>query len=289
MKINRDISFPYPVLGHRKGISSSADASLEAKIQNDEYIWDIIITHDNDDIDELVRNGKVKYACEVECQETYYRSAFYPKIGDDAKHIQVKINRNDIGGRVNFAVTALAVEKLPAYHNSKSTGIYSNYSFDLEPGDILATFGEWDIDLDIEATSYKRITSIIQLRLVDSSEMEIELNDKKAIIIELPKAKFQSHIDKFKNPFYQPALLSSMVFEAICRALLHLKEHEEKTWARVLVSKIQNDYGYDDVAELLSSDSDLAFELTRMILDDPYCQLYNLIEGMTGNNEQTTE
>lgn len=286
MKINRDTSFPYPVLGHRKGISSSADASLEGKIVNDDYIWDIIISHDNEDIERLVQSGKVKYACEVECQETYYRNAFYPKIGDDAKHIQVKINKEDIGGRVNIAVTALAVEKLPEYHNSKSSGIYSNYNFDLEPGDILATFGEWDIDLDIEATSYKRITSIVQLQLVDTPEIEIELEDKKAIIIQLPKSKYQAYIDKLKNPFYQPALLSSIVFEAICKAIFQLKDHTESTWGRVLESKLKKDYGYgDDAAEQVAGDLDSAFELTRKMLEDPYCQLYSLLTDINSNRD----
>lgn len=283
MKINNRISFPYPVLGHRKGIDSTADVTLDTKIQDNFYVWDVEIVHDNDDIDALVRSGKVKYACEVDCPETYYRNSFYPEMGGDEKHIQIRIKNTEIGGKLNIVVTALAIEKLSSYHNSKSAGIYSNYDFPLEPGDILAIFGGWDIDLDIEASSYKRITSILQIQLVDGSEVEINLNEKKHIIVELPKEKYQQHVDKLKNPFYQPALLSSIVFEAFSRAFQHLSENESQTWARVLKHKA-TELGYDDVETQLKDDLDLAFEITRKVLDDPYFQLFNLLEDIKTDN-----
>lgn len=283
MKINKRISFPYPVLGHRKGINSMADVKMDPKIMDDYYIWDIDILHDNDDIDTLVKSGKAKYACEVECQDTYYRNSFYPEVGGDERHISVKIKNTEIGGGVSIVVTALAVEKLPGYHNSQSIGIYSNYNFDLEPGDILAIFGGWDIDLDIEASSYKRITSILQIQMVDGHEVEVDFNNNKHIIIELPKEKYQQHIDKLKNPFYQPALLASMVFEALSRALLQISGNETKTWARVLEHKAR-DLGYEDIKDRLNSDPELAFELTRKILEDPYFHLYNLLDDIRGND-----
>lgn len=285
MRINHNISFPYPVLGHRKGIDSVADATLEETIQDDYYVWDVAISHNNEDIDDLVSSQKVRYACEVDCQDTYYRNSFYPDLNGDQKHIKVKIKKTEIGGRVNIVVTALAVEKLNDYHNSKSTGIYTNYSFDLEPGDILAIFGEWTIDLDIKAYSYKHITNIVQLRLVDSSEVEINLNDKKSIIIELPRTKFEQHVSKLKNPLYQPVLLASIVFEALSRALQHLKENEDTTWARVLELKAEKDLGYENVKSTIAEDPDTAFEITRKILEDPYYKLYNLLDRITDNEE----
>lgn len=289
MRINRNISFPYPVLGHRRGIASTADATIEGKIQDDYYVWNIKIVHDNDDIDKLVLSGKVRYACEIDCPDTYYRNTFFPEITSNPRNIQVKIKRTELGGRVNVVVTALAVEKIQDYHNSKSSGLYANFNFELEPGDIVAIFGEWNIDLDIEANSYKRITSIIQIQLQDSQEVEIDLNDKKSIIIGLPKDKYRQHYDKLVNPFFQPALLSSIVFEAICRALQHLSDHEDNTWARILENKIEHDYGYDDIKDELREDKDLAFELTRKILDDPYSQLLNLLDDIAGKGNEGQE
>ena len=285
MKINDRVSFPYPVLGHRKGIDSMADATFEPKMQDDYYVWDIKIIHDNDDIDALVRSGTVKYACEVDCPETYYRNTFYPELGGDERHIQIKIKNTEIEGYLYIVVTALAVEKIPAYHNSKSTGIYSNYNFPLEPGDILAIFGGWDGLLETESLSFKRITSILQIQLVDGKDIEINLNEKKHIIVELPKEKYQQHVDKLKNPFYQPALLSSIVFEAFTRAFQHLSENESQTWARILERKAIQ-LGYDDVITQLNGDSDLAFELTRKVLDDPYFQLFNLLEDLKVDDNQ---
>lgn len=279
MKINDSISFPYPVLGHRKGINSMVDLKMDPKKQDDYFVWDIDIIHDNDDIDTLIESGSVKYACEVDCPETYYRNSFYPEIGGDERHVRIKIKDTEIGGNLSIVVTALAVEKLSKYHNSKSTGLYSKYSFDLEPGDILAIFGGWDIDLDSEAPSYKRITSILQLQFVDGHEIEVDLTDKKHIIVELPKEKYQQHSDKLKNPFFQPALLSSIVSEAFVRALQHLGENESRTWARMLVHKAQ-ELGYEDVKKQLDDDPELAFEITRKILEDPYFQLYNLLDDI---------
>ena len=283
MKINDSLSFPYPVLGHRKGINSMVDLKIDPKKQDDYFVWDITIVHDNEDIDGLVQSGSVKYACEVDCPDTYYRNSFYPEIGGDEKHIQIKVKDTEIGGKVSLVVTALAVEKITAYHNSKSTGIYSNYNFDLEPGDILAVFGGWDIDLDIEASSYKRITSILQLQIVDGTVLEVNLTDKKHIIVELPKEKYEQHRDKLKNPFFQPALLSSIVFEAFVRALQHLGENETYTWARMLEHKAR-ELGYEDVKKQLEDDSDLAFEITRKILEDPYFQLYNLLDDIRSDD-----
>lgn len=289
MKINNNISFPYPVLGHGKGIDSMADAKIDPKIIDDYYVWDIDIIHDNEDIDTLIHSGSIRYACEVECPDTYYRSSFYPEKGGDERRIRIKIKDTEIGGKVNIVVTALAVAKVSNYHNSKSTGIYSNYNFELEPGDIVAIFGGWDIDLDIEASSYKRITSIIQLQLVDGKEIEVDLNDKKHIIVELPKEKYQQHVDKLKNPFFQPAMLSSMVFEAFIRALQHLAEYETATWARMLEHKAR-ELGYEDIKKQLEEDSDLAFEVTRKIFEDPYFQLLNLLDDIrTDDSKQESD
>lgn len=286
MRISVKTSFPYPVLGHRKGISSTVDLKLDGKQQDDYYIWDIDIIHDNEDINNLVRTGKAKYVCEVDCVETYYRKTFYPEMGGNEKHIRVKIHNTDIGGVVAFCVTALAIEKIPAYHNSQSTGIYVNYSFNIEPGDILAVFGGWDIPLDDVASSYKRITSILQLHMVDGTELEVDLSDKKHIIIELPKERYSPHIDKLKNPYFQPALLSSIVFEALCRAFQHLSENETKTWARVLEHKAR-ELGYEEVKEKIKDDPDIAYEITRRILEDPYAQLFSLLDDI--RNEQAKE
>lgn len=280
MNINRNRSFPYPVLGYRKGLDSKASATLSPSTDAENYYWNIAIEHDNDDIDELVKEGKAKYVCEVDCLSTYYRNTFSPDPSGDPRVIVVKVPKTEVGGRVNLVVTALAVSPIVSYHNSKSRGIYTQYSFDVEVGDILAIFDEWDINLDIEAKNYKRITSLIQLSLSDNDEIEIDLNDSKHIVIEIPRSTFGDHMDKLKNPFFKPALLSSLVFEALVKAFQHFSEHTEKTWARVLELKTTTDYGYQNLAESLNDDPDLAFELTRKVLEDPYAKLYGLLDAI---------
>lgn len=283
MNINRNRSFPYPVLGLRRGIDSVANANLTPSATDDCYVWDIIIEHDNEDIDRLVKEGSVQYVCEVDCSNTYYRRAFFVNDEENDKRIIVKVPKNEVGGRVNLAVTALAVKPISQYKNSKASGFYANYSFSVEEGDILGIFGEWDIDLDIEAKNYKRITSIIQLQLTDDAEEDVDFNDNKVIVIYVPKSKYTDYMDKVVNPYFKPALLASLVSSAFVRAFHHLKENETKTWARILELKAE-ELGYDDVKEELSENPDLAYELTRKILDEPSIQLYNLLIDMEFQN-----
>ena len=279
MNINRKRSFPYPVLGLKRGIDSSAKALLKPTTTEDSYVWDITIEHDNCDIDKLVKEGKVRYVCEVECASTYFRHAYFSTDPKNEKRIVVSVPKNEVGGRVNIAVTAIAVQAISNYKNSKASGFYSSYSFSVEIGDIVGIFGDWNTDLDIEAKNYKRITSIIQLQLTDDSEEDVDFSDNKVIVIYLPKGKYLDFVDKLKNPFFRPALLVSLVSNALVRAFQHFEGHESKTWARILQLKAE-DLGYKDILESFKEDPDLAFEISRKILEDPSVQLYNLLNDM---------
>lgn len=285
MIIKKKTSFPYPVLGHRKGIDSLAKAGMDEGRVGDDYVWRYTIEHDNEDIENLIHIGKATYVCELDCATTNFRKCFYPEPGSESKTITVHVPMSDIGGRVHVIVTAVALEPIKQYKNSKCTPFYRGYSFDLEPGDILAKFGSWDIDLDISAESHKRITSIIQLQLSDHEEIEVLLDNKSSIVIEIPKSQFGNHEGKLKNPFYKPALLSSMVFEAIVCAIQQYAENEDKTWARVIELKARKDFGYDNLGDLIKEDSSLAFEIARKILDNPFCQLYNLLDELDYNHD----
>ncbi len=289
MIIGRKSSFPYPILGHRNGIDSNASASFDGGKAGEDYEWSFTIEHDNNDIAKLIRSGKATYACEVDCSGTNFRKCFYPSPGEGSETITVRIPANAVGGRMHVVVTAVAVRDIPGYHNSKSSSFYQGYTFDLEPGDLLAVFGSWDVDLDITAESFKRITSIVQLQLTDNEEIEILLDNKSSIVIELPRSQFGDHEGKLKNPYYKPALLSTIVSEALVYAIQQYNDNEEKTWARVIELKARRDLGYDGFGEAIKDDPSLAFEIARKILDNPFSQLYNLLDELDSNDSDDNE
>ena len=280
MIINNKTSFPYPVLGHRRGINSMATSKQEGGRSGDDYVWSFTIDHDNPDIAGLVQSGSARYICEVDCSSTNFRRCFYSAAGADAKTITARVPIRDVGGRVRIAVTAVAVKRISGYHNSRSTSFYQDYSFDLEPGDILAVFGLWDIDLDMSAESFKKITSIVQIQLTDGEEMEVLLDNRNSIIIELPKAQFDQHVGKLKNPYYRPALLSSLIYEAFVYAIQQYNDNDDKTWARIIEIKARRDLGYDNLGDAIKDDPSLAFEISRKILDNPHYHLYNLLDEL---------
>lgn len=284
MIVSKKASFPYPVLGHRRGIDSHVSSELKNERSGDEYVWTFHLEHDNEDIEHLIDNGRATYICEIDCASTNFRKCFYPNTDKEGRTIIVRIPINEIGGRVHAIVTAVAVDAIDSYHNSKSSSFYQAYSFNLEPGDILAIFGSWDIDLDISAETYKRITSIVQLEISDNEETQVHLEDNNSIVIEIPRSKYGSHEGKLKNPFYKPALLSSLVFEAFSYAIQQFDQYEGKTWARVLDLKSRKDLGID-ISETIKEDPCLALEIARKILDDPHHQLYDLLEALDSSRE----
>ena len=159
MNIN-NITFPHPVLGIGDSINSRVELqSPEIKSNADSYEVVIHVSHDNSDLQSLVSADKAEYLCEVTCTNTLYRQIFT----NNLKTITFEIPKKALKGKVEFTCLLIAKEDIAEYSNANAHSDYSGYTFDIDNGDILAYFGEFSFNADIQYEKLKAVSSFMEI------------------------------------------------------------------------------------------------------------------------------
>ena len=102
MRINREIQFPYPVLGignSMKGSLSIEDRIVEPTLQGNTYVFKISVSMPNEDILNYIREGFAEFSFEINCPSTYYRDIKTSELPETSFFISQKPNGNVISHR----------------------------------------------------------------------------------------------------------------------------------------------------------------------------------------------
>ena len=186
MKYN-DISLPYPVLGVNDDVYplleddciQMADPKKDAK----EYTFEVTLKQGNEEITDLIKNGKAEYACEVTCKETFLRKCFRSK----SPIFKIVLGRRDVNGRINFNCFIAVKEPILGYTNKGFNEDYQGFSFDMEKGDLLAVFPSAAYNTNIKYDKLFAAGSFMQIIEASDDTNKTWFNlDEDRIFIELP-------------------------------------------------------------------------------------------------------
>lgn len=276
-----NISLPYPVLGIHDDITPSLpEDSIKVEINSDlkDYIVRIDMRHGNADIERLINEGKALYTCECECAKTMYRKCH--KSADP--HLEITIPRKHVCGIILFHCDIVVIKPINAYRNRGFHEDYGDAAFDMEAGDILASFPEATYDTEIRYDKLQAAGSFMEIRKNENEEAEdtfFDLSGKK-IVIQLPSKLY----DMYGQPeIKQEATLlhSSLALNALTYALIQLcnnpEEYETKLWARTVLYRVKSE---DNLADFRKDDSQMydsqqAHILAQRLLKNPYQRLFN--------------
>ena len=280
MKTN-NISFPYPVLGVGDDILPLLqDDCIHIDTSNDNrnYYFDVVLKYDNKDIHDLISTGYAEYTCEVECVKTLLRKS----IPFTSNAFRIEIPRKTVNGRVTFSCFISVKKSIDKYVNSGFNEDYNGFSFDMEPGDILAAFPEFYYDFDIKYDKLQAAGSFMVIREGIEDITKFDFTGDKIEIL-LPPPLYKIYYEGIGNK-YAEIIHSSMAYNALTCALFNIDEHKETTWAKTILYRLANE---TDLQRFMPDDPEenAAIEdvptLANLLLKDPYNRMLNYLNNLS--------
>ena len=275
MRLN-NISFPHPVLGIGNSILGQINISHEIVQTDDYYECHFSCRMSDEYIQKLIDEGKALYFCEATCSSTLYRSSETYNVPE----FDFSIGRKEVRGTVELFVAIVAVEDIPKYVNGNCSSIYQGFdSFYVEEGDLLAAFGEFSIEADIQYEKLKAVSQIFVVTGNNASKgVNIDLEGEK-IIVDMNPVLFGLFSDESinKNMLYAPLFHASIVLNALIMALHNLESHENLLWAKTIKHRLESEQEEHPVFKNWK-DPERHNEIAQVLLNDPYDSLLRAIK-----------
>lgn len=279
---NKDVCYPYPVLGIGDDVGPKPSVKPQITEEKDDFVIHIDLEMLNADILKLIKDQYATFACEIDCPATFYR-----RIETSTEPaFDIRIKRKDVAKRVNFDCTVTVNKSIKGYTNSQFHEDYQGFTFDLEPGDLLAFVGKLHYDADI---SYDK------LQTAGSFMTIIEGHDEKNTLYYLRNAKIEIHFppvlyNDYRVNFNGPGkhvniFHSSLVLNALVYALMSYTEEEygNTLWARTLKYRIELEPSLRQYADVLDNkDATKILELAQALLANPYKRLLETMHEIIG-------
>jgi hypothetical protein len=282
-------SFPHPILSiSNDDVKSKVTLSPSPTITSNVDVYSIIVNyeHDNADLAALVNSGQAEFFCEATCSSTLYREI----ITGVSNELKLEIPKKQVKGKVSFTCALVAKSPIPNYQNSKSHSDYNGYSFEIETGDVLAFFGEFTFNADINYEKLKAVSSFMEV--VENKDdkaiyTNVDLNKSK-IEIQLPSEDYKLFANDSisKEPKFAPVFHSSIVLNALLIALYTFDTHRETLWAKVIEYRLKNEKQFEHIS---ISETENIPEIAQKLLGNPFRRLINELEGINESSNRNDE
>ena len=282
MKINANTSFPYPILGIRNDIEPGLpENSIVLEEQSSDvynYVFQLTLTFDNAYIQKLIDSGMAEFVCEADCSSTYYNHCFHSR---DAV-IDIVIPRKSVNGRVYLRTFIVAVSEIANYDNPGKHEDFEGFSFNIEPGEVLAAFPQAYFDTDLRSDILHVAGTYMEIRKDDNATETTHRLDTPKIGIILPTAMYNIYQSKIGEQNVQ-IIHASLAFNALLCALYNLDEMRDRDllWVRCLTARFNEDEKFSAYRDQIDKRDVPA--LAQALLGNPYQRLFDFLE--TSNTE----
>ena len=283
MKID-NVSFPYPVLGIGDDILPFPSLSYSLSSDKINYYISIDFKMQNNCIAEYIKNGYAKFLCEVECPTTYYRKG----ISSSEPHMEIVISRNEIARTVTFQCTVTVLKDIPNYVNEGFHEDYAGMSFSLTPGDLMAYFGDFSLEADIEYDKLRSLDSMMSIsKRTDIKEPYFNLHKDK-IDIQLPEKMYEQYVGFGKKPLYASFIHTSLVLNALTYALYNIDadDLQSRLWVRTIKLRLENEEELKNLGiNPFETNEDIP-KLAQAMLKNPYERMFKGLENINSLLEE---
>lgn len=286
MKFN-DVSFPHPVLGIGDAVRSKISFPEPEIISGtDSYSIKVYCLHNNSDLTKLINEGQAEFYCEATCTNTLFREIYR----SDSGEIKFEIPKKHVKGRVSFTCALAAKTQIANYQNEKSHPDYYGYSFELEEGDILAFFGAFSFNADINYEKLKAVSSFMEVveNKDDKAEVSnVDLNKSK-IEVQLPSEDYKifSNENISKELDFAPIFHSSIVLNALLIALYNIDNYKGKLWNDAIRYRLEMDSQFKGLS---IEDKEKIPEIAQRLLGNPFCRLISGLNKIALSNNYSDD
>lgn len=284
-------SYPHPVLGVGDDINSICRI-MPSPISKDEssYHFHFDLLLNNEDILDIIAQGKAAFSCEISCSSTYYRRI----ITTTEPSIDVEIARKEVAKRVEFETYVVATQPITDYANSCSHPDFEGFVFQIEPGDILAVFKSGHYDVDIKYDKLRSAGSFIKIIPGDDETNTIFNLDAEKIEIKLPMPLYDDYKLRFNGPGKHANIFhSSLAFNALVYALMNYSDQEygDRLWARTLKVRMEIEDNLKRYKDILGNKEAPIenLKLAQALLSNPYKRMFKTMHELIDDHGSQEE
>lgn len=278
MKINSNTSYPYPIWGWKddyKSTINDEDILITEISDKDNFVYELELRAQNEDIKKLIEQGKAIYACVDICQTTFHHYYF---TSENAK-FTIAIPRKEVNNKIELKWMVLTKEAIPDYQSSLLNDDYQGVAtFPL--GAMIGYITSFEINASIcdELRSLDEIFVVV--KNIESNDIRYSFDERK-IKVKLP----ESQLEIFNNygGKYPAIMHSTIVYQALVLAITKLKDEDDlKDWVYILKQYID----VMDSENIPSTDEagdegytlEQAMEIANYILQDPVIRMFGDIK-----------
>ncbi|RNF39758.1 hypothetical protein [Planococcus salinus] len=288
-------NFPHPVLNpvsddFLKGFFKGE--IIEQTEENDMLEFNINLSLNNPDLQNLIQTKKVSFNIHFECNSTMQRLTF----SEYQPVFKISIAKELLNKKVDVNFFILADQKIENYTNLDAHPDYAGVKFGIQKGDILA-FSESQT-IYIEKQPMSNTNSIFKVsKATDPKAPSISISlSENQIEIGIPEASYEKvgHLQAYGDDcnkilismLYLPALIDTLfnVQDIARRDDYGLEEIAGLDWYRTLEKRLQK-MGYN-IAELNFEEiTQISYDLLNSSSEAPLVSLENIIYNREGDDD----
>ena len=298
MKLN-DIyrrPMPYPIYGRMKDFLDAHKSLIteSVKFETEDELHHISFSlkdFGTPELKSLVKKGKAKCVCEVDCKASLYRNSFYSQDEGNSLTFDFHISRRSLMGRVELLIYLVSITDLDNYEQyvKDLNPIYSGQSISIEKGYCLALLGQGHHDFDIEYDKLQNAGAFMKVRKGIKPIPYCALSQT-MIYINLPDTMYNNfkEYDNTNKTTAGAIYLSSFVLNFLVQALMEMQQNEWYNndspniplWARAICYKMTHSPEFDINIFNGMQIAD-AIDLAQRLLGNPYDTMVSILK----NNE----
>lgn len=221
--LNPNINYPYPLIrekaeDYRTTIFTGA---LAVNLQPDGYLIRPDFRIENDEIAELLLNGTLTYAIEVESPKTWYRKLFPVKNNNT-----IKLETATLHERVELTPCIIATIPISDFSNADFEEEYQGMTFSINVGDVVAIGEKRRFDALYQNDIIKNGSSIVNISGDDVKEIFCNFAGP-LIEIVLPENQYKEYTECGYDRSKYKTLNAILTIPALVEAIGYIYNDEE--------------------------------------------------------------
>lgn len=269
---NPDKLFTHPVLSSDNDDYSDSFFDLELKVENvfreSRLKFDIKLI--NDDLNQLINDGKAVILIKIDCPFTCFR---FPIITTD-KQSEKCISSSQLSGKVTVVAYIVAKDNIKGFTSNYFNDDYSGITFDFSKGDILAESSMLKFDVPKVNQNIDDSPSIITIQedeKLNGRPAEVRLDDD-LIAIRMGTEEFSNYNLLYKQPQMRNVIFSMIVIPALMTVFATLKHdgpenYYTKRWFNVISKSMGSEITMNE--DRIDFKDYSSFELAQLSLSNP--------------------
>lgn len=244
--LNVNINYPYPVIREylEDYQTTVFKGTLVVNLQPDGYLVYPSFEIQNDGINNLIAEGKMTYALEVQSPATWFRKLYLIK-----DNRPIRLDPAFLHERVELTPCIVATMSISGFVNEDFETEYSGMSFDINAGDIIAIGEKRSFDALYQNDIIKNGSSIVSIAGGDNTKEIICDFTGSVIKITLPAEQYEDYIEcgylKEKYKTLNAILTIPALVEAISIIASdesnqeHTSGFESKAWYKTIMVNLK--------------------------------------------------